>query len=69
MTWRGGNRAARAALGDGYLKRPLLSAAPYKANLPYITAKPKVRRGAAAARVEGTRVAWRRIRAVAQPTF
>ncbi len=34
-----------AALGDGYLKRPVLSAAPYKANLPYITAKPKVRSG------------------------
>ncbi len=33
-----------AALGDGYLKRPLLSVAPYKAKGPYITAKPKVGR-------------------------
>ena len=37
-----GSLAVTRALGDAYLKSPLLSFAPYKKHAPYITAKPEI---------------------------
>jgi hypothetical protein len=37
-----GNLAVTRALGDAYLKTPLLSFNPYKSHAPYITARPEV---------------------------
>lgn len=37
-----GSLAVTRALGDAYLKTPLLSFLPYKSHAPYITARPEV---------------------------